>query len=223
MVLWWRLLNIELQDSIETSNKFCRAAGTVASIICARRKFGVACPLGRKGLGHVGDQEPNGSHSSVRSSLCGIRIRLFLREKNVIRFGIHSVEWYNVEAANAFWTHCIQLKHLHILSISMHSLWMLHTEALDVYEPPVRSYECRLTEIVLYLHFNFFLYKKNPILKTKFKTTVRHFSSQPPGVFYWRTIYERNFISLETVKKVNGLTKPPTFSTKVNFNKMLSY
>lgn len=33
----------------------------------------------------------------------------------------------------------------------MHSLWMLHTEALDVYEPPVRSYECRLTEIVLYL------------------------------------------------------------------------
>lgn len=77
-------LNIELQDSIETSNKFCRAAGTVASIICAWRKFGVGCPLGRKGLGHVGHQELHGSHSSVRSSLWGIRIRLlFLREKKI--------------------------------------------------------------------------------------------------------------------------------------------
>lgn len=70
-------LNIELQDSIETSNKFCRAAGTVASIICAWRKFGVGCPLGRKGLGHVGHQELHGSHSSVSSSLWGIRNRLF--------------------------------------------------------------------------------------------------------------------------------------------------
>lgn len=218
-------LNIELQNSIETSNKFCRAASIVASI-CAWRKFGVGCPLGRKGLGHAGDQEPDESHSSVSSSLWDIRIRLFLREKKkcVICFGIVC---RMIECGSSKYF----LDTLHPIKTSKY-IFHFNAFPMDVTHWGSRCIWASCAFLWMLCYWNHaispntlisFFPKKNRILKTKCKTTVRHFSSQPPGVFfYWRTIYERHFITLETVKKVNGLTKPQTFSTKANFNKMLS-
>lgn len=68
-----------------------------------------------------------------------------------------------------------------------------------------------------------FAKKKNAIVKnknTKCKSTVWHFSSQPPGVFIDPALMSKISL-LETVKKtVNRLTEPPTFSTKANYNKI---